>query len=91
MFFVVKIKHTTTQLILPIQWISNLKIGRLLNYGINKKKTFLMFYSEDGKKEPNFSLKIFSAEMDSDFCFYGNIIKGFGKCHFIFTSFFLHT
>jgi hypothetical protein len=72
--------ETNTRLCIPIQWISNINMSRLLNYGINKKKVFLMFYSSQAVKEPNFSLPRVQEQMDEDFCFHGKIIKSCGMC-----------
>lgn len=80
MFFVVKINSSSAdeKFVVPIQWIHNLKIGRTLNYGINKKKIYRMFYSLDHTKQPNFLLKTSKTNSGTEFCFYGKIIKGYG-------------
>lgn len=82
MFFVVEIQNSRVKLIVPVQWIHNLNVSRIFNYGVNKKKLFLMFYSNDAKTDPEFSLEIFSDVKESNFCFYGRILKGFGKIIF---------
>lgn len=81
MYFVVKIKSSQpeSKFIIPVQWILGINIARVLNYGINKRKTYLMFYSLNEKKTPDFSLEIRSQQSNDDFCFYGCVIEGYGK------------
>lgn len=80
MYFVVQCKDDPNKkFVIPIQWISNLKMSRVLNYGINKNKSYLMFCSPNEKEEPNFSLKTISQPGQIDCCFIGNILAGYGK------------
>lgn len=79
MFFVVKIKNFGDKLVVPAQWVNNIKLSRALNYGLNKNKTYLMFYSSNDKKEPDFTLNIQGNIIQEDFCFFGNILKSYGN------------
>jgi hypothetical protein len=76
MYFAVKIigSANETKLIIPVQWICNINITRVFNYGINKKKVYVMFHSNQ-EKDPNFMLPKSNVFVEADdFCFLGKII-----------------
>lgn len=81
MYFIVKISNSqpTAKLCIPSQWVHNLNVSRLLNYGINQKKQYLMYYSPDDKNEPNFRLNQRVCHNEMEYCFYGHIVKSYGK------------
>lgn len=81
MFFLVNIKLTNDNILIPSKWIKKLKTTELLNYGMqyHKNKIYTIFYSDSINNEPRFDLPI-SAVFDEkkDGCYEGSIIKHFG-------------
>lgn len=80
MYFLVKIigSKDNSTLRVPIQWVKNINMSRIFNYGLNKKKAYLMFYSSQDK-DPDFSLPQSNEPKEHDFCFNGKMIKTCSK------------
>lgn len=69
-----------TQVIIPMNWILGLNDQNLLNYGINQKKSFTVYYSPENGDEPDFSKVAESQFRDGIKCVYkAHILSGSSK------------
>lgn len=82
---VAKICNYPKIVVVPLRYIYKFDLAKSLNNRINRNQTHMVFWSNDDKKEPNFTLPI-SRRFDSltDSCFEVKLLKVFGKCISIF-------
>lgn len=63
MFFLVKVVASGQKKIVPIKWVKNVDLAKLLNFGVTyykklKKNIKLVYISHDINEEPDFTLDI---------------------------------
>lgn len=85
MFFVIILTKSKKNLVISEKWIYNFDSTRALNNGIDKTVEYLVFYSNNSNRKPNFLAPISSHfREDIDFCYKANIVKPFGKINCVF-------
>lgn len=82
MYFIVKLKSSGQKQIIPMKWVQNLQIFRLLKYGVTyeKRHTYKIFVSNEMADEPDFALEVL-AQIDKkrNACYQAHICHVFGK------------
>lgn len=80
-FLGVRIEGCKKIVVVPVNFIFELDFVKTFNNSLNRNQKHLMFWSENQKKEPNFSLPVskqFNSSTDS--CFHVKLLKAFSKC-----------
>lgn len=90
MFFIVKIRNSEKYLVLKRDWIQNIDMDLITNYGLlnksNKRKVYKIYYSLYEEREPNFQLNhdIEFVDDESPHCYIAKILYGFRKYIFLY-------
>lgn len=82
MFFLISLKPSGQKRIVPMKWVKDLDLPKLLNYGVitYKKKVHLVYISKDINDEPDFTLNILdSIENLQPALYKASILKCYGK------------
>lgn len=95
MYFLVSIKQSHEKVILPIKWIKNLNLTKLLNKGLVfiKKHNFKVFISLNCvNEEPDFQLAILEKiDFLRPACYISKVLKCFGACYSLLRKKLRHT
>lgn len=86
MNFIIKISSSHKRIIVSANWIKDLSLQNLINYGINFQKQYIVFYSHDKTKVAKFDIPvsewqnfIANSEEQIDACYIGTIENVFSK------------
>lgn len=86
MYFLVSLNVLSkNKVVVPLKWIKNLKLSKLLNYGTkyHRQEEYQIFFSKNTGIEPDFNLqKSFQFDESRDCCYGGRILKTFGNKRF---------
>lgn len=89
MFFLVKLAKSGQKVVVPMKWVQNLDLAKLLNVGVTyfkkkKKNIKVVYISDDIYDEPDFTLNILdSMENQKPALYKAFIVKCFRK-YFLF-------
>lgn len=82
MYFLVKLIESKEKIVIPSQWIKDLDMCAVYNYGVTyqKNKVFTVFVTGDEKSEPDFQLAIRShLKLTHPACYQAKLLKCFGN------------
>lgn len=84
MFVVVYINCAKKYVVVPDNWIYDVKMESLLNYGVNSNRNVLIFWSSDFQNTPNFCLdkSLEFPPRNNQTCYLARLIRYFGKLFF---------
>lgn len=86
MYLAVFIIACERNLLIPAKWIYHLDLHSLANNGVYTIEKHLLFYSKDDKS-PDFLKPIRNVfDINEDACYYGNIVKVFGRMLYYYFS-----
>lgn len=80
LYFAAFLTDHNKNVLIPDFWCNDFDLAHSINSILNKNKNYLIFYSTDMNKSPDFSLPV-RADLDltTDGCHFGKILRAFSE------------